>query len=79
MQTTLSKINGEWEIRLEIEKILEIRIKKIQNLAITEYIVKWRIIPVKEGIWEDYLLMHTPMWLSSVENNTCLRVGHVNP
>jgi hypothetical protein len=79
MKTTLSEINGEWEIRLEIEKILEIRIKKIQNLAITEYIVKWRIILVKEGIWEDDLLMHTPLWLLSVENNTCLRVGHVNP
>jgi len=79
MKTNLSEINGEWEIRLEIEKILEIRIKKIQNLAIMEYIVKWRIILVKEGIWEDDLLMHTPLRLLRVENNTCLRVGHVNP
>jgi hypothetical protein len=66
-------MNGEGKIILEPETILEIRIKKLQNRAITEYLVKWKNLPVEEATWEDDFFMHTHPWLSSVEDNTCLK------
>jgi hypothetical protein len=59
VQTILSEINGEGKIILEPETILETRIKKLQNQAITEYLIKWKNLPVEEVTWEDDFFMQT--------------------
>jgi hypothetical protein len=69
MQTILPKMNGEGKIILEPKTILEIRIKKLQNQAITEYLVKWKMLLVEEATWEDDFFMHTKSRLSSVDDN----------
>jgi hypothetical protein len=49
IQTILPEINEEGKIILEPETILETRIKKLRNRAITEYLVKWKNVPVEEA------------------------------
>jgi hypothetical protein len=53
VQTILPEINKEGKIVQEPKKILEIRIKQFINRAITEYLVKWKNLPVEEVTWED--------------------------
>jgi hypothetical protein len=57
VQTILPEINEEGKIILEPETILETRIKQLRNRAITEYLVKWKNLPVEEATWEDDLFM----------------------
>jgi len=47
VQTILPKINEEGKIILEPETILETRVKQLRNQAITEYLSKWKNLPVE--------------------------------
>jgi hypothetical protein len=57
VQTILPDINEEGKIILDLETILETRIKKLRNQAITYYLVKWKNLLVEEVTWEDNLFM----------------------
>ena len=57
VQTILPKINEEGKNILELETILERRIKRLQNQTIIEYLVKWNNLPVEEVTWEDEFFM----------------------
>jgi hypothetical protein len=63
VQTILPEINEEGKIILEPETILETRIKQLRNRAITEYLVKWKNLPVEEVTWEDEFFMQKHLWL----------------
>jgi hypothetical protein len=62
VQTVLPKINEEGKVILELEKILETRIKKLRNRSIMEYLIKWKNPPVEEATWEDES-MQKHLWL----------------
>ena len=53
----LLDINEEGKIILELETILETRIKHLQNRAITEYLMKCKNLPVEKVTWKDELFM----------------------
>jgi hypothetical protein len=57
VQTILPEINEEGKIILEPEIIMETRIKHLRNRAITEYLIKWKNLPMEEETWEDELFM----------------------
>ena len=62
-QTILPEINEEDKIILEPETIFETRIKKLRNQSITEYLVKWKNLPLEEVIREDEFFMQKHSWL----------------
>jgi hypothetical protein len=51
-QTILPEINEEEKIIIEPKTILETQIKKLQNQAITKYLIKWRKLLVEGMIWK---------------------------
>ena len=57
VQIVLPKINEEEKIILELETILETRIKKIQNQAIIAYLIKWKNLLVEEVTYKDDFFM----------------------
>jgi hypothetical protein len=63
VQTILPNINEEREIILELETILEIRVKKMINLPIIEYLVKWKNLPIEKVTWEDEFFMQKHLHL----------------
>ena len=52
IQTILLKLGEEGKFILELEKMSETRTKKLQNRVITEYLVKWKNLPVEDLTWE---------------------------
>jgi hypothetical protein len=63
VQTILPEINEEDKIILEPETIFETRIKQLRNQSITEYLVKWKNLPLEEVIREDEFFMQKHSWL----------------
>jgi hypothetical protein len=63
VQTILLEINEEGKIILEPETILENKVKKLPNQAITEYLIKWKNLPIEEATWEDDFFMHKHLQL----------------
>ena len=53
MQTLLLDLDEEGKFILESRKINESRNKKLRNRVITEYLVKWKNLPVEDLTWED--------------------------
>lgn len=58
IQTILPKINEEGRIILEPKTILEKRTKELRNQEITEYLIRWKNLPVEEVTKEGEFLMH---------------------
>ena len=52
-QTTFPKLDEEGKVILELEKISKTRTKRLQNQIITDYLVKWKNLPVEDSTWED--------------------------
>jgi hypothetical protein len=79
-QTSLPNLNEEGKIILELETILETRIKQLRNQTITEYLVKWKNLLVEEATWEDKFFMQKHRWLDKCRGQHFFeRDGHVNP
>ena len=57
VQTILPEINEEEKIIIEPKTILETQIKKLQNQAITKYLIKWKNQPVEEVMQKYDLFM----------------------
>ena len=53
IQTILPNLYEEGKVILEPEKIFETRTEQLQNWVITEYLTKWKNLPVKDLTWED--------------------------
>jgi hypothetical protein len=53
IQTILPELDEEGKVILEPEKISGTRTKQLRNRVITEYLVKWKNIPVEDSTWED--------------------------
>ena len=53
IQTILPELDEEGKVILEPEKISKTRTKQLRNRVITEYLVKWKNLPVQDSTWED--------------------------
>jgi hypothetical protein len=63
VQTILPKINEEGKIILELEEILETRIKQLRNREITKYLLKWKNLLMENVTWEDEFFIQKHSWL----------------
>lgn len=52
-QTTLPILDDEGKLVLEPEGILSTRDKKLRSRVITEYLIKWKDLPIEEASWES--------------------------
>ena len=53
MQTILLKLDEEGKIILDPEVITETRIRWLRNRSISEYLIKWKNLPVEDSTWEE--------------------------
>ena len=53
IQTIMLELDEEGNVILEPEQIMKTSTKQLHNQAITEYIIKWKILPVEYSTWED--------------------------
>jgi len=47
------KLDEEGKIILEPEAITDTRGRKLRNRSISEYLIKWKNLPVEDSTWED--------------------------
>jgi hypothetical protein len=74
IQTILPELDEEGKIILEPKAITDTRICQLRNRSISEYLIKWRKLPVEDSTWEDesFIQKH-PGLLKHVTDNTCLK------
>ena len=53
IKTLFPKLDEEGKVILEPEKISETRTKRLRNRVITEYLLKWKNLPVEDLTWEN--------------------------
>ena len=53
IQTIFRELDEEGKVILEPENISETKTKQLRNWVITEYLVKWKNVPVEDSTWED--------------------------
>ena len=53
IQTILLELDEEGKVILEPEKLSETRTKQLRNRVITEYLIKWKNLPIEDSTWED--------------------------
>ena len=41
------------KIILELEAVTETRTQQLQNRLISEYLIKWKNLPIEDSTWED--------------------------
>ena len=62
--TELPPLDDEGLLVLILEKILQVRERKLQNRVIREYLVKWKELPMEDATWEgDQVLQHPSLQL----------------
>jgi len=49
----LLELDEEGKIILEPEAVKEIRTRQLQNRSISEYLIKWKNLPLEYSTWED--------------------------
>ena len=52
VQTILLELDEEGKIILEHEAITDTRVGQLRNRSISEYLIKWRKLPVEDSSWE---------------------------
>ena len=50
--TKLPPLDDEGLLVLIPERILQVREKKLRNMVIREYLVKWKELPIEDATWE---------------------------
>ena len=53
IQTIFPDLDEEGKFILEPKKIFKRRTKQLQNRVITEYLIKWKNLPVEDSTWES--------------------------
>jgi hypothetical protein len=66
IQTIFLELDEEIILILELEKISETRTKRLRNQVITEYLVKWKSLPIEDLTWEyDSFIQKHPQLTTS--------------
>ena len=74
-QTVLPELDEEGRIILELECILQTRMKKLRNKTMTQYLIQWKTLLVEEATWEDEEFIQKNPHLVSIEDNASLKRG----
>ena len=53
VQTIFSELDEEGKIILEPKTVTETRTRQLRNRSISEYLIKWKNLPIEDSIWED--------------------------
>jgi hypothetical protein len=53
VQTILLELDEEGKIVLDIEAIIDTRIRQLRNTSISEYLIKWKKLSTEYSTWED--------------------------
>ena len=53
IQTIFPELDEEGKIILEPEAVKETRTRQLRNRSISEYLIKWKNLPVEDSTWED--------------------------
>ena len=53
VQTILRELDEEGKIILEPESVTETRTRQLRNWSISEYLIKWKKLPIEYSTWED--------------------------
>ena len=53
VQTILPELDEELKIILEPEAVMETRTQQLRNRSISEYLIKWKNLPIEDSTWED--------------------------
>ena len=80
IQTIFPELDEEGKIILEPEAITDTRIFQLRNRSISEYLIKWRKLPVEDSTWEDesFIQKH-PELLKHCGKHLFQGEGHVKP
>jgi hypothetical protein len=80
VQTILPELDEEGKIIFEPEAITDKRIHQLRNRSISEYLIKWRKLPVEDSTWEDesFIQKH-PKLLKCCGQHFSQGEGHVKP
>ncbi|KAH9303213.1 hypothetical protein KI387_014796, partial [Taxus chinensis] len=65
--TDLPPLDDEGKLVLEPKFIIEVRQKKLRNRVITEYLVRWKDLPLEDATWEGEQILQHPS-LCSLED-----------
>ena len=53
VQTILPELDEEGKVILEPEAVMETRTRQLHNRSISEYLIKWKNLPIEYSTWED--------------------------
>ena len=53
VQTILPELDEEGKIILDPDVVTETRIHQLRNRSISEYLIKWKNLPIEDSTWED--------------------------
>jgi hypothetical protein len=56
----LPPVDEEGQLILIPEEILEMREKKLRNMSIKEYLIKWKSFPIEDATWEGEQVLQHP-------------------
>jgi hypothetical protein len=80
VQTILPELEEEGKIILEHEAIIDTRIHQLRNRSISEYLIKWRKLPVEDSTWEDESFIQKNLdLLKRCGQHLSQGEGHVKP
>jgi hypothetical protein len=58
--TELPPLDEEGQLILIPEEVLETKEKKLRNISIKEYLIKWKNLPIKDATWEGEQILQHP-------------------
>ena len=80
IQTILSKLDEGERFILEPKKIFETKTKQLRTQVITEYLIKWKNLPIEYLTWEDESFIQKHPQLTKRWGQPLLEgEGHVKP
>jgi hypothetical protein len=64
ISTKLPPLDDEGQLILIPEEVLETRERKLRNMSIKKYLIKWKNIPIEDATWEgEHILQHLGLQL----------------
>jgi hypothetical protein len=52
ISTELPPLDEERQLILILKEVLETRERKLRNMSIKEYLIKWKNLPIEDATWE---------------------------